>query len=378
MIDLWRKMRELHIIIAQHPRRNMIRQGMFQQFEAIEGRDGEEEELLGYFLKRDYSESSQHVLGFVFPTSALFLNRPGYPRISSGFTPWLVARKLDTTVEHILAASFEDCVQKGGSGVECWDRQPLLESTPYLQAVADWVVESSCGFDFILQPWMRDFEIAEYRTYMVGGGSARGLPNDTVTVYTPVGEGMDKVVLPYGSFVNQKFKATEANKVRLIDQNAPDDRVFSKQPYASPGASSLLVWAAGNASQAISEFRDGVMTAWQSVWVRADTLMLPVLSCNGVIVETRCDPFFRTGADCSCHGKDLEGTIEMHPFINEFDSWAFTAGIFLDYWKNIFPVSSPATDPDSLHAAGVTTSWGYRFAEKVLQGAIRAFHSRAS
>jgi hypothetical protein len=43
---------------------------------------------------------------------------------------------------------------------------------------------------------------------MVGGGSARGLPNDTVTVYTPVGEGMDKVVLPYGSFVNQKFKAT--------------------------------------------------------------------------------------------------------------------------------------------------------------------------
>ncbi len=46
------------------------------------------------------------------------------------------------------------------------------------------------------------------RTYMVGGGSARGLPNDTVVVYTPVGEGSENVILPYGSFVNQKFKAT--------------------------------------------------------------------------------------------------------------------------------------------------------------------------
>jgi hypothetical protein len=41
----------------------------------------------------------------------------------------------------------------------------------------------------------------------------------------------------------------EANKFRLIDQNAPDDRVFSKQAYSSSGASSLLVWAARNASQ---------------------------------------------------------------------------------------------------------------------------------
>jgi hypothetical protein len=43
---------------------------------------------------------------------------------------------------------------------------------------------------------------------LIGGGSAKGLPNDTAVVYTPVGDELKKVVLPFGSFVNDKFKAT--------------------------------------------------------------------------------------------------------------------------------------------------------------------------
>lgn len=57
----------------------------------------------------------------------------------------------------------------------------------------------------------------------------------------------------------------------------------------------------------------------------------------------------------------------------QFESWAFTAGIFIDFWKKPFFVNDTAVDVATLQAAGVTESWGYRFAEKVVEGAIRSF-----
>lgn len=52
-----------------------------------------------------------------------------------------------------------------------------------------------------------DGGVARPRTYLVGGGDARGLPDDTASVYTPATGGLYPNVLPYDSFVNFKYKA---------------------------------------------------------------------------------------------------------------------------------------------------------------------------
>lgn len=48
----------------------------------------------------------------------------------------------------------------------------------------------------------------ECRTYLVGGGSAKGLENDTSITYTPAGvPGTYSVVLPHDKFLNGKYRA---------------------------------------------------------------------------------------------------------------------------------------------------------------------------
>jgi hypothetical protein len=58
----------------------------------------------------------------------------------------------------------------------------------------------------------------------------------------------------------------------------------------------------------------------------------------------------------------------------QFDSWAFTAGIYINYWRD--PSSSTGTG-EHKEAGGSTTSWGYVLADKVLHGAMKAFFSNA-
>jgi hypothetical protein len=83
----------------------------------------------------------------------------------SGYPPWEARPKLDEAAEAILSNTVSECMQKNGSASSCWGSQqmPLLESVPYLRAAADWLLDASCGYDFLLQPWMNDFNVSEYK-----------------------------------------------------------------------------------------------------------------------------------------------------------------------------------------------------------------------
>lgn len=82
-----------------------------------------------------------------------------------GRKPWLARSQLDSTVDNLLTEDVERCRGQKNVDLYCssFNLGPGLETVPYLEPIVSWIAQMSCGYGFLLQPRIVDFELAEYR-----------------------------------------------------------------------------------------------------------------------------------------------------------------------------------------------------------------------
>lgn len=212
-----------------------------------------------YVLKREFSEGGIGLVTIVFPTTRL--------QDDDLAQPW-------------LARSPSPFDEEGSvKGV----RAIVVTAPQLLRVAAEHVLRFACGEGWLLQPKLREFDMREYRVYLLGGAAAEGTSEDARVVWTPAtlleepgsGIAVGTLFLPAGTFwwqnATDSGSDTEGGDEGLGRSVDGDSQVFLGKTPRHQQLYGQLVAAAREAAKALTRSPQGsTLRIAQHVFVRMD------------------------------------------------------------------------------------------------------------